>query len=395
MGTTLPVVFDTVAAAPADLDKSPAIRVEWPCTDDLSREVFGILGMPIDAVGLAASIMALERAIENREPFLLSTPNVNFLIRSQRERLFQESLLLSDLCPADGMPIVWIARLLGAPITDRLSGSDLFEALKNTNRSGNRWGVFLFGGADDVAARVGKAINSSSSGLKCVGMMNPGFGTVEDMSSETIIRTINESGADFLAVFLSAKKAQEWLLRNHDRLTVPVRGQFGATINFEAGIVERAPHFLRHAGLEWLWRIKEEPYLWRRYWSDGKRLLRLVFTRLLPLMADASRSRIGTGKQFKVAWRERADWVAVRLSGFAVARHIDQAVDTFRAALAHNKAIEVDLAEIRSLDARFFGLLLMVRKQLRNRGHELRFVGASQAVTRAFRRNGFECLLSN
>lgn len=389
------VAFDTIAAASADSDTSPAISAEPACTDDLSREVFGVLGMPIDAVGLAASITALERAIENREPFLLSTPNVNFLIRSQRERLFQESLLLSDLCPADGMPIVWIARLLGAPIKNRLSGSDLFEALKNTNRSGKRWGVFLFGGADDVAARVGKAINSSSSGLKCVGMMNPGFGTVEEMSSETIIRTINESGADFLAVFLSAKKAQEWLLHNHDRLTIPVRGQFGATINFEAGILERAPQFLRHAGLEWLWRIKEEPYLWRRYWSDGKRLLRLVFTRLLPLMADAGWSRIGTGKQFKAAWRERADRVAVRLSGSAVARHIDQAVQTFRAALAHNKAIEVDLAEIRSLDARFFGLLLMVRKQLRNRGHELRFVGASQATTRAFHRNGFECLLSN
>jgi N-acetylglucosaminyldiphosphoundecaprenol N-acetyl-beta-D-mannosaminyltransferase len=67
-----------------------------------------------------------------------------------------------------------------------------------------------------------------------------------------------------LAVFLSASKAQAWLVQNHERIQVPVRAQLGATINFEAGTIKRAPAFVRSAGLEWLWRIKEEPNLWPR-----------------------------------------------------------------------------------------------------------------------------------
>jgi N-acetylglucosaminyldiphosphoundecaprenol N-acetyl-beta-D-mannosaminyltransferase len=205
--------------------------------NELSRPVFGILGIPIDATGLLHSLRALEMAAESREPFLLSTPNVNFLIKSQVEKQFRESLLLSDLCLVDGMPIVWIARLLGVPIQHRVSGADLFDGLKFADRSNRRLGVFLFGGADDVALRVGENLNAQSCGLKCVGALNPGFGTVDEMSSERIIEAINSSGADVLAVFLSASKAQVWLLQNHERIQVPVRAQFGATINFEAGTV--------------------------------------------------------------------------------------------------------------------------------------------------------------
>ena len=86
--------------------------------------------------------------------------------------------------------------------------------------------------------------------------------------------------ADFLAVSLGAKKGQLWLHRNHQRLTVPVRAHLGVTVNFQAGTVKRAPPRLRAWGLEWLWRIKEEPHLWRRYAHDGWVLLGLIFTRV-------------------------------------------------------------------------------------------------------------------
>ena len=168
--------------------------------DELSRQVFGVLGIPLDAIGLEPALTALEGAIEKQEVFLLSTPNVNFLISSRVEKEFRESLLMSDLCVVDGMPIAWIARLLGVPVAERVTGADLFDALKH-NRSDRPLRVFLFGGADDVAARVGKTLNAQSRGLKCVGTLNPGIGTVDEMSSETVIEAINASGADILAVF--------------------------------------------------------------------------------------------------------------------------------------------------------------------------------------------------
>lgn len=370
---------------------------EAPHLDELSRQVYGILGIPIDAIGLSPSLKILEASVESGEPLWLSTPNVNFLVTSQVEEQFRESLLLSDLCLVDGMPIVWVARLLGVPIEHRVSGSDLFDALKSADRFDRRFGVFLFGGADEVAARVGKLLNAQSRGLKCVGTLNPGFSSVDEMSGEQIIKAINASGADILAVFFSAKKAQAWLLQNYDRLRIPVRAQFGATINFEAGTINRAPHFLRKAGLEWLWRIKEEPYLWRRYWTDGKSLLHLLLTAALPLIADSLWTRLRsarTGEGLRIELRENDRSVVVHLSGRAIAVHIQEAINVFREALGKEKEIDVDVSNTIMFDPRFFGVLLMVRKQLRRRGQNLRFIKVSPAINRTFRWNRFEFLLS-
>jgi N-acetylglucosaminyldiphosphoundecaprenol N-acetyl-beta-D-mannosaminyltransferase len=389
--------FQRVLIQSADSQTNQVAGTEAPHRDELLRQVFGILGIPIDAMGLSPSLRALEAAVENRETFLLSTPNVNFLVASQVEKQFRESLLMSDLCPADGMPIVWIARMLGVSIKVRVSGADLFDALKFADRIDRRFGVFLFGGADGVAARVGNSLNAQSRGLKCVGTLNPGFGTVDEMSSQQIIEAINASGADILAVFLSAKTAQAWLLQNHDRIQIPVRAQFGATINFEAGTINRAPPFLRSAGLEWLWRIKEEPYLWRRYWIDGKSLLHLLLTCALPLIVDSSWARlksVRTGKGLRIDLREDNHSVVVHLSGLATAVHIDEAINAFREALGKEKAIDVDVSKTSMLDPRFFGLLLMVRKQLQRRGQHLRFIEVSSTITRLFRWNRFEFLLS-
>ena len=97
---------------------------------------------------------------------------------------------------------------------------------------------------------------------------------------------VNASKADFVAASLGAKKGQLWLHRNHTRLDVPVRAHLGAAINFQAGTVKRAPLKFQAWGIEWVWRIKEEPQLWRRYASDGLLFLGLIFAHVLPLAID-------------------------------------------------------------------------------------------------------------
>ena len=186
---------------------------------------------------------------------------------------------MSDLCPPDGAPIIWIARLLGIPITKRTAGSDIFDALKARPRSGKELKVFLFGATEQTAAAAARKLNDNATGLRCVGWTCPGFGSLDELSQDQFINQINASDADLLVVALGARKGQLWLRRNGPRLTIPVRTHMGAVINFQAGTVRRAPHVLRKLGLEWLWRIKEEPYLWRRYWHDGGVLLRLLMTR--------------------------------------------------------------------------------------------------------------------
>ena len=230
--TRVPVADAVIDRAEDHAYASPGL------SDSLSRDVYCVLGIPIDAVSMASMIHAIEAAATSATRFLISTPNLNFLVAS-RDPEFRESLLLSNLCAADGMPIVWIARLLGLPINERIAGSDMFQELKSRAASERPLTVFFFGGADGVAAAAANALNQETNGrLTCVGYLNPGFGSPDDLSSSEIITMINSSKADFLLVALGAKNGQAWLARNHHRLQIPVRSHLGATINFQAGTLE-------------------------------------------------------------------------------------------------------------------------------------------------------------
>ena len=181
--------------------------------DDLSRDVYGVLGIPIDAVDLSAVVQRIGQAVAHDTPFLMSTPNLNFLVSSQTNPEFRESLLRSDLCPVDGVPIVWISRLLGIPIRERVAGSDIFDGLKARKNTPAK--VFLFGGPEGVAETASQVLNANPSGVVCVGALYPGYGSIEEMSGDATIEAINASGARFLVASLGAQKGQAWLLHNH------------------------------------------------------------------------------------------------------------------------------------------------------------------------------------
>src|SRR5215510_2360095 len=270
-------------AAPDRSDADHSTAVLSAPASELSREVYCLQGIPVDAIDMTEVVRRIETAAATRSPFLISTPNVNFLIGSRYDEHFRESLLRSDLCPADGMPLVWIAKLTGVPIRKRVAGSDIFEVMKAAYDPARRLKLYLFGGGEGAATAAAKALDAKACGWSCVGRMNPGFGSVDTMSTSEIIDEINASDADFLAVALGAAKGQAWLLQNHDRLRIPVRAHLGATVNFLGGKVRRAPAWLRVSGLEWLWRIKEEPQLWKRYVKDGAELFGLMVAHVLPL----------------------------------------------------------------------------------------------------------------
>jgi N-acetylglucosaminyldiphosphoundecaprenol N-acetyl-beta-D-mannosaminyltransferase len=149
-------------------------------------------------------------------------------------------------------------------------------------------------------------------------------------------------------------------------------------------------------GFEWLWRVKEEPYLWRRYWRDGCGLLALLVTCVLPLSADYLWRRL-TGVDRNASLlsrvREEADRVTIAFAGPAIAQNVDLAIAALRNAFQFGKTLAIDLSRVSTIDPRFFGLLLELRKQLQNRGNRLTLTGATRRVQRIFRQNGFGFLL--
>jgi N-acetylglucosaminyldiphosphoundecaprenol N-acetyl-beta-D-mannosaminyltransferase len=363
-------------------------------TDDLSREVYCILGTPIDAVEMPDVLRRIDFAAATSSTLFLSTVNVNYLVHCQSDIEFRDSLLLSDLSPADGMPIVWLGRLLGAPIKQRVAGSDIFAALKTLGGLNQPLRLFLFGGNEGVAAAASQALNATQGGTVCVGWHYPGFVSVEELSQDLIIDTVNSHQADFLVVCLGSKKGQLWLKRNAAKLRVPIRAHLGASLNFEAGTVKRAPAVVRKIGLEWLWRIKEEPYLWRRYWHDGTILLRMLYSQVLPLVIyRLTTSRFSKAK-LTVDAEGHDGFTKLKIKGAAVSQNINVITPLLRTTLSKDKRVVIDLTDVSAIDSRFLGLLLVFRKAVKFNNGELILTGVSSKLARILRLNGVGFLLT-
>ena len=354
---------------------------------DFNRNVHCLLGLPFDTTGLAGAVKEVEQAIKESRPLFISTPNLNFLVASQTDASFRDSVIHSELSLADGMPVVWLARLLGIPITERVAGSTLFEALRKRPAApgGRPVSVFFFGGPEGAAKAAGDRLNETvAAGMRCVGYESPGFGTVLDMSDATTLGRINHCGADFIVVSLGARKGQAWIEHNRASLQAPVISHLGAVVNMVAGTVERAPLWMQRTGLEWIWRIKEEPALWRRYFDDGTALLRLLATRVFPL-AWLYLSAGPTSPQTETAHltvHHSGTGVRIALSGPWFAENLGGLRQAFADATAKRQSVSLDLGAATFVDSAFFGLLLLMHGHQHRIGMPLQIPSASRAVRR-------------
>lgn len=337
---------------------------------DYQRPVYDIAGLPFDAINMDAAVDAVVRAVDSRTPLFISTPNLNFLVASQRDREFRASVYQSDMCLADGMPIIWLARLLGVPVPGRVAGSDLFEALCAQSRRTVK--VYFFGGPEGAAGQAAERVNHLAEerrqrqqmpGVVCVGHESPGFGSIEDMSHPDVIRRINASQADFVVVALGARKGQAWIQHNRAQLQAPVISHLGAVVNMAAGSIARAPHWMRSVGLEWVWRIKEEPQLWRRYASDGLALLGMLVTRVLPAMVARWRHRL-FGRRGPASGQlecSRADGACrISLRGVWTQENIGELRARLQDCATRGERVTLDVQGAAYLDAAVRGLLAIV-----------------------------------
>lgn len=363
--------------------------------DDFDRNVYCLGGLPFDAVDMPDSLSILKSAARNRTRCFLSTPNLNFLIASQSDAAFRDSVIQSDLVVADGMPLVWIARLLRIPIRERVAGSSLFEALRE-QAAASPISVYFFGGSDGVAEMAAQRINQVKGGLACVGYQSPGFVSVAEMSTASRIDQINASNADFLVVSLGAKKGQSWIVRNLDYIKAPIISHLGAVVNFEANKLQRAPGWMQHTGLEWLWRIKEEPGLWKRYWYDGLALSKLLVITVIPyaLWLALNQRRLEQTSQKSLAHLDYdASSCRLIISG-VVLDPISTAIRSqLRQISLQEKDVILDLTAAEYLSPGFWGLLLLLKKHLDKHAAQLKVIGVQPKMKRLLRWNGLTGLV--
>lgn len=327
---------------------------------DLGRDVHALFGLVFDATTLDGARDHLLQAMAQHERCFLSTPNINFAMAAQRDPTFRDSVRRSDFSVPDGAPIVRIARWMGLPLTERVAGSDLFAALRHGGRT-PPIRVYFFGGPPGVSAAASEVLRQEGQGMTGVGGEEAGWGDVASMSSPELLARMAQAEPDLISVALGAKKGQAWIEHNRERLPPAVVSHLGAVVNFVAGRVQRAPALWQRLGLEWLWRIVEEPGLWQRYAGDGWALLRVVATKVWPwrraLAQHADVARVPAQWQRQLATGHSL----YALSGALTASAIDPLRALWHADLQAGLTLRLNLREVSHVDSAFLGLAAMVQ----------------------------------
>ncbi len=235
-----------------------------------SRPQARILDIAFDRVSKADLLDRVKGFIEENRPHQIVTANLQFMSLARKSPAFTRVLNRADLVTADGMPLYWMSRLLGAPIPDRITGHELLQVCASLAAE-KGYSIFLLGGPPGVAAEAAELLAKQHPGLRIMGTHHGKFldgGDAENQ--EELLSLIREFRPQFLFLALGCPKQDFWIHNHMQAAGVPVCAGIGGTLDVLTGRLSRAPSWMQRYGLEWLYRLQQEPRrLWRRYILEG------------------------------------------------------------------------------------------------------------------------------
>jgi len=248
------------------------------------RDLFSI---PVHAMRMEEVLDRVDETIARRGGLQIGVVNAAKIVNMRRNDVLRRSVLSSDLILADGISVVWASRLLGRPLPERVAGIDLMMGMfRRGNERGYR--LFCLGATDDVLDKVSARLSADFPNLRLAGRQNGYFHEEEEAA---IAGRIAAAAPDILLVAMTSPKKEKFLARWSDRIGVPVCHGVGGSFDVYAGMVLRAPERWQRLGLEWLYRLKQEPRrLLRRYMVTNTLFCAMVVFELLK-----RRPRLGAG----------------------------------------------------------------------------------------------------
>ena len=340
-----------------------------------------MLGVLFDQLTTAETLRQFGLMIESGRPHYAATANVDFVVQALADLELRRILADADLVLCDGMPLVWASRFLGNPLPERVTGSDIVpQLLAEAERRG--WRVFFLGGAADSVARAATNTRLRHPQIQIVGEYSPPFKPLLEMDHEDILRRIQAARPHLLLVAFGCPKQEKWIRMNFERAGVPLSIGVGATIDFLAGAVRRAPRWMQRIGAEWIFRLLQEPRrLFRRYLVDlvvfSRAVLRQWWEVRAGRRAARSRSAVVT-TQSEGPGRAQILEIVGRLDAAATRRY-DELWPQLAAEGGH---VLLNLAGVTFLDSTGAGLLVRLRKLLRERDRMVVLVAPSPPVLR-------------
>jgi N-acetylglucosaminyldiphosphoundecaprenol N-acetyl-beta-D-mannosaminyltransferase len=266
-----------LSLAKEKLAAQPAVRLNDRFQPASRQPPIAILGVPFDNVSTVEAVAAIEEMVASRCPHYLVTANVDFLVQAQTDVELRRILFDAHLVVCDGTPLLWASRLLGNPLVERVAGADLVPLLIEVAER-RKYRVFFLGASPESSQAAVNNLERYYPDLIIAGHYSPPFGKLLEMDHDEIKRRIENAGPDLLFVSFGCPKQEKWIAMHYRSLGVPVAIGVGATIDFLAGQVKRAPVWMQRTGTEWVFRLAQEPRrLFRRYakdlWVFGQGLL--------------------------------------------------------------------------------------------------------------------------
>lgn len=236
-----------------------------------------LLNALVDSVDWEEVIQKIDDLIQKDSPSYITEINVDVLLKMEKDSYLKEIVNQADLTLVDGQPLVWISKWTKHPVKAKISGSDLAEVI--CERAGKKgYSVFILGGAEGVARQAAENMKAKIPEINIVGTYAPPLGFEKD---EKELAAMNEAISavcpDVLFVCLGCPKQEKWIYENYKKYGAKVSFCGGATVDFMAGRVARAPKWMSNYGLEWFYRFLKEPRrLFKRYFIDDVKILWLI-----------------------------------------------------------------------------------------------------------------------
>jgi N-acetylglucosaminyldiphosphoundecaprenol N-acetyl-beta-D-mannosaminyltransferase len=312
------------------------------------------------------AVALIEEQIREGGFHQVATANVDFLKNAMKDRDLRDILCSCEMIVPDGMPVVWMSRLIGTPLKERVSGIDLVERLAEVSaRRG--YGVFLLGASEARAQRAARTLKQRFPELRIVGRYSPDPQPLEKMDHEEILRRIEEARPDILLVAFGNPKQEQWIAMHRDRLKVPVCIGIGGTLDFLSGSVRRAPRWMQRGGLEWLHRILLEPKrLAARYLADG-----ICLFRHLPGYIAATAAQPKRHTQPNIVVQQVGNTKLISMIGDLSGTALQEFNLCSRDAYIEGMNIVLDLSRTGYLGPESLGSLIRLESRMRRRREQL------------------------
>lgn len=231
----------------------------------------------IDNLTMAETLHEIDKLIQKKNCSYVVTPNVDHIVRLEKDDELQMVYNNASLILTDGKPLIWISKWYKTPIKEKISGSDLFPRVCQLAANKN-YTMYLLGAAEGVADTAARNLMKKYPGLNIVGTYSPPFGFEKNEQEMNKIKTqIQDVHPDILIVGLGCPKQEKFMYYHCKELGVPISFGLGASIDFEAGNIKRAPKWMSNHGLEWLYRFSKEPKrLFKRYFVDDLKIIQVA-----------------------------------------------------------------------------------------------------------------------